>query len=352
MVDKFDITHNDVTILIDGNRWRFFHDLEIQLAVDQFSTVTFTSPFEADRALFRSTFRPFSYKPLSILVNGQALLTGTLVGVEPKIESGSKTVACAGYSLPSVLQDANAPASNFPLEFHNLTLLQIAQQLAKKFSITVRSDQSTGAAFRKVKLHPEQKIHEFLADLARQRGLVITDAPDGSLVFLTSIGKGAPIARFKEGQSPLRSVSGTFSPQSYYSEITGIAKAKSGRIGSRFTATNSRLQSVVRPNTFELEETEKGDLPGAVAAKIARMFGNMISYVVEVDTWQDPNGNLWKPNTLVTLYAPDCMIYKEVTFLIRNVVFRQQENSFAASLGLVLPGVFSSEIPQVLPWDS
>jgi hypothetical protein len=45
------------------------------------------------------------------------------------------------------------------------------------------------------------------------------------------------------------------------------------------------------------------------------------------------------------------MVYNEYEFLIRDVTFEQTANSEVARLGLVLPGSFTGEAPEALPWD-
>jgi prophage tail gpP-like protein len=82
------------------------------------------------------------------------------------------------------------------------------------------------------------------------------------------------------------------------------------------------------------------------------MFASMAAYTVEnLPTWRDPRGQLWAPNTTLRLIAPSAMIYTEQEFLIRDVVLRQDDESLTASLGLALPGAFSGETPESLPWD-
>src|SRR5699024_7629400 len=137
--------------------------------------------------------------------------------------------------------------------------------------------------------------------------------------------------------------------QTYYSEITGLAKTRVGRGGSSYTVTNPRLQGVVRPHTFQVNDTDSPDLPAAVAAKMGRMFGNMVSYSAEVPTWRDPSGALWAPNSTVTLQAPGAMVYRETELVIREVTLKQDADSHSASLSLMMPGAFSGEIPEVLP---
>jgi len=344
-------TPENVALSIDQKTWAFWDTVELTLALDNFSTCTFTAPFESERTLFRETFQPFSYKSLNVKVDGADLFTGQLVGVEPKVTADSKSVLCNGYSLPAQLSDIHAPSSAFPLEFNGLTLRQIADQLAQPFGLRVEFEAPDGASFRRVALKPEDSVRNFLAELARQRSLVISDSPTGALVFLQSIASGVPVVQLQQGEPPLESVAATFSPQAYYSEITGLSKTKASREGSKYTVQNTRLSGVTRPLTFTAQDVRPPDLPTAVQAKMARMFGNMVSYVVSLPTWRDPQGSLFTPNTLVTLEAPDAMIYNKTTLLVRDVILRQDKESTTASLGLVLPGAFNGVLPTVLPWD-
>ena len=77
-----------------------------------------------------------------------------------------------------------------------------------------------------------------------------------------------------------------------------------------------------------------------------------MAYTCRVSTWRDPAGNLWAPNTTVTLTAPDAMIYDKYEFIIRSVTFETDRATETATLNLVLTGSFSGEIPDSLPWDN
>jgi prophage tail gpP-like protein len=341
-----------VEIQIDRQTYSAWEQVEIQRHLDNFAHVTFTAPFEPHRREFRDTFRPFTYKPLDLRVSQERLFTGTLLGVGPQVAPDSKTVEASGYSLPGVLDDANEPATAFPLEFRGLTLRQIAQRICDPLGIGVVVDGDDGAAFRKIAIKPDQKPKSFLVDLAQERGMVLSDTPGGSLLILRSAPTGRPVARFREGQSPAVAVTATFNPQDYYSEITGIAQTRPGRRGSTYTERNDKLPGVVRPLTFMPRDVKAPDLPAAVRAKVARMFANVAAYVVNgLPTWRDPNGDLWRPNTTVTVEAPGAMVYRETEFLVRDVILRQDSGETSASLGLVLPGAFSGEAPPRLPWE-
>lgn len=342
---------NEVAILIGGKRFRFWSEVRITRAMDAMDTVDFMAPFDADKPEFKDTFRPFSYKSVDITVGGNPLFTGTMIVVNPVIGPTRKELSVSGYSLPGVLNDCTPPASAFPLEFDNQDLKQIADSLAKPFGIGVEFLADQGAVFERVACEPGRKVLDFLIDLAKQRNLIISSSARGKLIFLQAIESGSPVTILRQGESPLLSVTPFFSPQDYYSHITGLQQVIIGSEGSQFTVKNSLLKGVIRPITFKAPDTSDSNVKDAVAAKAGRMFGNMASYSVKVATWRDPRGNLWEPNTIIKLQSKDAMIYSEYEFIIRLVEFTRGRDTEIAVLNLVIPGSFNGKVPEELPWD-
>lgn len=353
-----DITQNsgaenedEVSISIDGKRFRFWDKVAITRSIDSVDSVAFSAPFNADSPDAREAFRPFSYKPVDITIGGVPFFKGTMIAIDPVLEENKRTITTGSYALPGVLGDCTAPASSFPLEFNNQGLRGIAKKLAQPFGINVVFKASQGAVFERVALEPGTTILSFLIGLAKQRNLVITSDADGSLVFIQSIVDGVPVARLEQGASPVISVAPVFDPQGYYSHITGIEPVIVGLKGSQHTVKNTKVSGVLRPHTFKAPDTIDSNLPEAVAAKVGRMFGQMVSYAVPVSTWRDPSGNLWEPNTIVTLQAKNAMIYSEYKFVIGSVEFTRDSVSKTAVLNLVIPGAYSGKVPERLPWE-
>lgn len=344
---------DEVAILIDGTRFRFWDRIRVIRSLDTFDVVEFGAPWEVDVPGMKESFRPFKYSDIEVSVGGLALFKGTGVSVVPVQEAAQRIVTISGYSLPGVLQDCTAPASSFPLEFNDQGLREIAQTLCKPFGIAVDFREDQGPVFDpRVKIEPGEKVFDFLVKLAKQRNLIIASTSEGKLLFWKGVETGSPVARLVQGFSPLLSVTPFFSPQDYYSSITGIAPVHYGRAGSQVTVPNSRLLGVIRPMTFEAEDTkDEAVLKAAVEAKAGRMFGNMASYTVKVDTWRDSSGGLWEPNTLLSVEASGAMIYGEYKFVIRTVEFNRTSREETASLNLVIPGSFNGKIPDSLPWD-
>jgi len=196
-----------------------------------------------------------------------------------------------------------------------------------------------------------QTVWAFLADLAQQRGLVMGSDTAGNLVFRQSVSPGSPVARLVQGEPPLISVSPSFRGQEYYTHVTAVEPARTGTEGGQYTATNPFAADVLRPHVFEASDTEGGDLPAAADAKLARVLGNTASWSVEVVGWRTPDGDLWEPNTTLTLDAPGAMVYGEYEFLIREVQLSRDAESQTATLELVMPGALSGEMPESMPWD-
>lgn len=342
---------SEIAVLIEGKRFRFWSSLKVVQSIDSVSTIDLGAPFEPDQTDLREIFRPFTYKSLDVTVGGEPLFTGTVVGVTPVLDTNSNTLAVSGYARPGVLNDCTFPASAFPLEFDGQGLREIAATAADLFGIGVDFTSDQGAIFERVASEASSTVFSFLAGLAKQRNLVMSNTPDGRLLFQKAITVGSPVARLRQGASPVLGVTPSFDPQSYYSHITGLEAVVVGVSGSQHTVKNTRLSGVIRPHTFTAPDTLDADLPTAVAAKMGRMYGGMAGYTLELDTWRDSSGKLWTPNTTLMLGAPRAMIYSDYEFLIRTVELRRDGDAEVATLSLTFPGAFSGQLPEVLPWE-
>jgi prophage tail gpP-like protein len=341
----------ETQLLIDGELFEGWSELELMLSLDTYSSATFVAPFEPDRREFRDRFRPFTYKPVEIKIGNELLFSGRMLTPHPRASADAVDVTVTAYAMPAVIADCMEPASKLPFEFRNLTLRQVISALIEPFDLRLYMTDDDGPPFDKVALKTDQKVHDFLVDLAQQRGLVLTSTPDGDLLCWKSRAGIAPVARLRDNQEPVTDIATTFNPQEYYSEITGFAPVRGNKEGSKYTLQNPWLREVLRPASVHLQDVVPGDAPTATQAKMARMFGNMVSYVVDVATWRDPSARLWEPNSIVTLNAPSAMVYRETELLIRDVRLKQNAETTSASLGLVLPGSFSGDIPERMPWD-
>ncbi len=343
---------SEVALSINGKRFKFWTQIEINRSIDAMDSLTLAAPFDPDDPEFRAAFRPFGFNPVSVQVGGRPLFTGVMLTPNPDLTEKSRTVSAVCYSSPAVLGDCTAPASSYPLEWSNARLTSIAADMARPFAIETVFDSDAGAAFERVATKPGDRVLPFLVNLAQQRGLLVSSTEAGELLFAQSVEAGQPVAVLEEGKAPLVDVTPIFNPQEYYSEVTGIEPVVVGLEGGQVTVRNPRLPGVVRPYAFQVNDTLNADIRSACEAKTGRMFANVVNYTIAVATWRDPQGNLWEPNTTLVLKAPGAMVYNNYEFLIRGVtLLKTSDGGEVARIALTLPGAFSSQIPESLPWD-
>lgn len=342
-----------VSLLIDGRKFEHWPEIELTLSVDTFATCQFKAPFEPEYAAFRETFRPFQFKPLEIRVDDVTLFKGTMVGVDPDADASKSEVTVTGYALPGVLHDCNAPGDTVPHEFKKVDLRTIARALAEPFGIDVTFEADVGKPFTKAKLDESQTIFDFLTELGQQRGLVFSNTPDGVLLCWHSVETGNPVATFVVGEDqPLTKITASFNPQKYFSEITGFGRSKRKGAGHKHTAKNPWLPNRLRPHSWRVPDADPADIPEATRAELGRMFATMASWSLpNIPGWRDPNGDIWVPNQTIKITAPRAMIYRRSEMLIRNVTLRQSASEESAEFELVLPGAFSGDVPEFLPFE-
>lgn len=343
---------NEFSLIVGELRFRFWTSVTINMAIDTQSVVEFTAPFEPDDASHREMFRPFKFKDVNVDVAGARLFTGTMVAPTPNLATDSRTISVSCYSKAGVMGDCTAPASAYPLEWNGVTLRVIAEKVAGLFGIGVVFNSDPGGPFKKVALEPGTKALDFLSDLASQRQFTIGSTADGKLSFNREASTpGQPVASLTQGSSPLISVTPQFSPQDYYSHVTGIAPVVVGAAGTKFTVKNAKLAEVLRPYTFDANDSKDNDVKLTTETKAGRMIANAAAYDIEVATIRDQYGNLWAPGSYISLLAEGAMIYSRYTFLIRSVKIEKTSSSEKATLTVIIPGSLSGKMPEVMPWD-
>jgi prophage tail gpP-like protein len=341
------LTKDGFELLINGNSIGTIDGVSIASSIDAISKIGFSVPNEgATRALFP----PLSSSGILAGYNRQTAFTG----VTESPRTAADVITVGGYSFPGTLEESTAPASAFPLEFKDLNLREIVQQVVEPLSVNFTFDGSPGARFSKVDIKQTDKILPFLSGLALQRGFVISDDPEGNLIFWKGKETGQTILDLDENNQPIIGFPQVvIEEKKYFSSVTGIipAKSKGKKPGERFTVENPAKTSIVRPFNFEAKDIDEGELETVVNAKAARMFADVVSVVVNLATVTDKSGNLIEKNQLVSLFSPKNNINTPYDFLIKDVVLNFEADRKTSQLKLVMPGVYSGKIPEFFPWE-
>lgn len=338
--------------LESGESFGRWSEVELVRGLDCYTAVSVSGPFDHERLEVRRAFQPFAFPPVTVTVGDELVLTGLVKDVVPNVDAAQSAVSVTAYSRAHELVEICAPPPLLPLEFNGLDLRQIAAKLVTS-TIGIESvfEGPPGAVFGRVRAEPDAPIHQFLIDLAVQRGFVLTDTPAGGLLFRSETKPGSPVARLA-GQ-PLTHVTASFEPSNWFSSVTGRSSRKAGKTTARYSEPNPLYRgSTPRHFTMRIGDTEGADVPRTAKAAIGRMVASAVSYTVDdLPTWRDPSGKLWAPNKTVTLLAPEAMVYRETELIIRTVTLRQTAEHETASLTLTLPGTFGGALPGGMPWD-
>ena len=339
-----------LAIKIDGIELGTFDSFALSMSIDAISKCGFSTPNEIET---RELFRPLSNPTVTVEANGSRVFTGRAESPTPANSPDSRVLDISCYSLPGILERVPPPLTAFPLEFTRANLPAIAADLCAYHGIAVDFQADPGAVFERVDIKQNQMVLDFLSDLAGQRGPVITSGAAGELVFWNGIPPGNPIARYEKGLSPAELVSVTIDEDRYYSSVTGTipAKSKDGSPGESFTVENPFSTDIVRPYTYEARNIDPGELETAVTAAAARMFAGVFVATLELSSWHTENGETFMPNRTIELRSPDDFINDFYEFLITDVVLSKSSGEERASVNLALPGVYSGELPEALPWD-
>jgi prophage tail gpP-like protein len=343
----------DISIIIDGKKFTGFTGYEINMPCDSFDTFSFSAPFDIAVKDLKDTIIPFAFKECTVYYEGKLLFKGELLTPDPELQAESIEITLQGYPLCGILNDCTVPPSKYPAEYHNLTIQNIAEQITEAYGIKTVFNDGPGDPFAEVACEPNEKVLSFLLKLAQQRKLLFTNDEDGRLIFFKAKKENAYMT-FKEGKLPLISIAPQFNGQGFYSHLTGFAKTDSVNQLSPYTYENKYLikKGKMRHNTIIIDDAETStDLENAVKAHAGRMFADCVSFSLKCEGHKNGDGKLFKKGMTVCVEAPGAMITRQTNFIARNIKLLRDETGKTATIDLVLPGSFTDELPEVLPWE-
>jgi prophage tail gpP-like protein len=343
----------DVSIKIDGKKYTGFTGYEINLAYDTFDTFSFSAPYSDAMTELKSAVTPFAFKSCEVYYDDERLFTGTLLTPDPELTDKSIEITLQGYPLCGVLNDCMVPPTKYPLQCMGLTIKGIADAACEPYNIPVIFDGEVGPAFTEVSIEPTEKIMDFLTKLAKQRNLLFTNNEKGQLVFFNAKSE-KPFVTFAEGKTPLLSIKPKFSTQAFYSHITGFTKTDAEYPSYSWTYENKYLinKGIFRHHSLTIDDAENSsDLQNAVRSFAGRMFADSVCYELECEKHYNADGQRFKKGMTVGVTAPSAMITRATDFIARNIKLSRTTEGKTAALTLVLPGSYSGELPEALPWE-
>jgi len=342
----------DISIVIDGYKFLGFTGYEINLNYDSFDSFSFSAPFDIASDAIAEALAPFAFKDCEVYYNGELKLRGTLLTPDPEVTKDAREITLQGYPRCGLLNDCTIPLAQYPAEYSGLTLKEIACPIGDAFGVKVLFDGNESGVFDKVSIEPTEKILDFLVKLSKQRSLLFNNNADGDLVFFAPK-KERVFMSFKEGKLPLLSLKPKFKAQDFFSHIIGFTKADADNDCDQYVYENKFLtkKGITRCMTIIASDADPGSLEASVLSYAGRMFADCVSYDLECEDHINHDKKVFQKGMIVAVHAPGAMIKKETEFLARNIKLKRTIKGKTTSMNLVLPGSYTGEIPEVLPWE-
>lgn len=307
-----------LTILIDGRRYGGWISPTITRSLEQCA-----ASFEvrhSDRVLGQPAawpLRPFS--AVQVLVGNDLLVTGYIDVLDAGLEPAETNLQFAGRSKTADLVDCVTEIEGG--EFRGGTLASIARALASKFGIDVADEVNDGTVFPVQGIEPSDRAFTFLEELARMRGVLLTDDEQGRLV-ITRTGSGRASGSLRQGVNIMAArmrtnVSKRFSRYVVRAQAgiaaslipwnaQGQALPPGGGVVTNIVATATDPQ-VPRYRPMAVSAEGATDNTGALQRarwEASSRAGQSVQIEVTVSGWRQPDGRLWRINELVPVAIP------------------------------------------------
>lgn len=300
-----------ITVTLGGRVWSGWKSAEVTRGLDR-AAASFS--INASR-IAPDTGRPLiarPFDPVTVQVAGRLVMTGFVDRIAPQEDEKTTDVTVVGRSRAADLIDCAAQTS--PGSWRQARADTIIRDLVAPFGIPVRFG-AEAARLMDEDVDQGERVMDVIERVARRMGVIVRDAPDGSLVLERPSARRAVTAlvNLRDGSgratadSNVLASSGLFDAAARYSEITVTSQAAgtdldfgAGVAGIHATVRDDGVPRY-RPLTIIDEgSATKQDCRLRAEWERARRFGKSQQISATVAGWlQSPGGLLWDAGLLV-----------------------------------------------------
>lgn len=227
----------------------------------------------------------------------------------------------------------------YDIDLKNQTISQNEIYIPVKKSKLVTDEKK----FSRIKAEPTDTIFSHLAKLAAQRGLLLSCTSSGDLLITKANVNAKSVGTLEEGVSLLCEAYKTkwsgrsrFRTYRALTKSAGSKKAKGQQLATDTTVKSPRLL------TFNANDNLPGEVKSSAEWRRNKSAADALSMPISVHSWYAPNGELWKPNTAVTIISETLLCKKGFTFLITSVEYKYENGGTTANLSVKPPSTYDS----------
>jgi prophage tail gpP-like protein len=336
---------------------KFFNEFELSLNYDSFgSTFSFKYYFDPTNPDHKELSCVSHDHECVVTHNKQILITGFAMTQEYELEPTKKLAVISGYSKPGLFTECQIPPDLYPLQSDGVSIATIAKKITdrwKKWKIGVVVDTEVSdlanKPFKSVTASETENIDSFLLNLAQQKSLVISHDEKGNLLITKAKTKQKPFMEFDSrvpNMIPLTGSKMTYNGSAMHSHITVLKQASSdGGNAGEYTLRNPYCPIVYRPKVVSQTSGDDIDSKEAAIRELGKELDEGLKFTIKTDRWLDSKGNIIRPNSIISIFAPEMYIYTKATLFVRSIDFSGNNEQTIATLNCVIPEAFSREIP-------
>jgi len=341
---------SELSLKISGKKFDFFNEFQLSLEYNSMaSTFSFSGLILTDEQ--KELFRPLSFHDVQVLFGDEILLTGTALSTSTSVENQQTLGGISGYSKAGVLEDCEIPLSLYPLQTDKLTLKEITEKLIKPFGLKLIVDSSVfvkaNKKYEKSTAEPDQKIKDYVTELAIQRNIVVTHNSTGDIIFTSVNIINPPVAYYYEGM-PSTSISLSVNGQGMHSEIT-VQKQATIEIDTPGVKTISNsFITKYRPSVNKQTSGDNNDTDPTVQMIRASELRN-ITLTIQTDRWKWSDGKketIIKPNQIIEVLSPSNFINNRTKWFVEKVDYSGNHEGTSATISCVLPECYNTNEPK------
>lgn len=326
----------------------FFNNFQLELKYDSIASVfKFDVYFDPENHDQEELFCVSHYHEVIIEYNGLQFLHGYIVSQGFRDKSEKSFAQFGGYTLTGVLEDCHISPQSYPLQNNGLSLNQIASKLIKPFGLKMIIDPAVSKAMNQAisetTAEPSETIVEYLTKLANQRNIIISHNEYGNLLFTQIASKSIPVLNVEDGLIGTE-MTMTFDGQKIHSDITVLKQAdKDGGNAGQYTIQNPFVPIVYRPKTVIQNSGDDTSTKKAAQNALAAELRNIV-LTIKIDRWMI-DGQIIKPNSIITVLNKNLYIYKRTKFFIESVSYEGNSEAHSAVLRCALPCCYDGSTP-------
>jgi len=353
-----------------NRRVSYFTNVSIDLKYDAFAS-TFQLAYYFDPANKEHVeFSCVSHYHICTLLDdsGKRILTGYILSIDMDDSSTVTLVRISGYSLPGVLEDCDIaptvpaqftrglknPLLPYALQFYNLTLKQLAENLVAPFGIKVVIHPSVATEmntkYEETEAKENQNIKSFLSELASQKNIIITHNEFGNLVFQRPSARQKPVFAFTPETISNVKMRLSFNGQGVHSQITVMKQSSIEQDGieEQETLYNPYVTTVFRPKVHKITQKSTGpkDSNEASVNLRAKELQNL-GLNIELDRWI-LNDRLLMPGQIITVTNPRVYLFKPTNWFIQAITLNEDKDKNTATMKCCIPEAITGEEPKYI----